>query len=79
MRKRSSFLCVAVLLAGCRDMRAEANMAEAMNQLGVELTAIQQDYAILQQQVDSLGMVVARQDTLIRQLANLAGVAVPQR
>lgn len=79
MRKRSGFLCVAVLLAGCRDMRAEANMAEAMNQLGVELTTIQQDYAILQQQVDSLGMVVARQDTLIRQLANLAGVAVPQR
>jgi hypothetical protein len=60
-------------------MRAEANMAEAMNQLGVELTTIQQDYAILQQQVDSLGTVVARQDTLIRQLANLAGVATPQR
>lgn len=54
-------------------------MAEAMTQLGVELSSIQQDYAILQEQVDSLRTVVARQDTIIARLANLANVPLPQR
>jgi hypothetical protein len=31
----------------------------------------------LQDRVDSLTMVVARRDTVIRQLANLAGVPMP--
>jgi hypothetical protein len=31
----------------------------------------------LQDRVDSLTMVMARRDTVIRQLANLAGVTVP--
>jgi hypothetical protein len=35
--------------------------------------------AALQGQVDSLARVVARQDSLLRQIANLAGVPVPSR
>lgn len=68
-----------LLLAGCRDPRAEANIAEAMTQVGVQLTAMQQDYAVLQAQVDSLSAVVARQDSLITRLAAMANLPVPPR
>ena len=67
------------LLASCRDPRAEANIAEAMIQVGTEISAMRQDFAVLQSQVDSLRGVVARQDTLITRLATLANMPVPQR
>lgn len=73
-----------ILVSSCRDPRAEANIAEAMVQVGTEMSAMRQDYAVLQNQVDSLRMVVARQDTLLARLAALANVPLanvplPQR
>jgi hypothetical protein len=70
---------LALLLASCRDPRAEANIAEAMVQVGTEISAIRQDMAVLQMQVDSLRSVVARQDTLITRLATVANVPVAPR
>jgi hypothetical protein len=71
------FLAVAVLgLTSCRDPRVEANVAQAMIQVGTEISGLQQDYAVLQSQVDSLRGVVARQDTLISRLAALANMPV---
>ncbi|HZI41647.1 MAG TPA: hypothetical protein VFD67_08080 [Gemmatimonadaceae bacterium] len=72
-------LLAALLLASCRDPRAEANIAEAMVQVGTEISAMRQDYALLQNQVDSLRGVVARQDTLISRLAAAANVPLPAR
>lgn len=68
-----------ILLAGCRDPRAEANIAQAMTEVGTTLTMVQQDYALLQSQVDSLRQVLARQDTIIARLASMAGLPIPQR
>ena len=76
--RRYSLLLLAFLLVGCRDPRAEANIAEAMMQVGTEVSALRQDYAALQNQVDSLRGVVARQDTLIGRLASLANVPLPR-
>ena len=73
MRKVISALAV-LLLCGCRDMRAEANVAEAMIQIGNQMSGMQQDFSSLQSTVDSLRQVVARQDTLINRLASLAGM-----
>lgn len=70
--------CALVLLS-CRDPRAEANIAQAMTDVGTEITAMQQDYAILQSQVDSLRGVVARQDTIIGRLASMAGLPYSPR
>lgn len=70
-------LLVGVLLSSCRDPRAEANIAEAMMQVGTEISAMRQDYAVLQNQVDSLRGVVARQDTLLAHLAAAANVPMP--
>lgn len=68
-----------LLFGGCRDPRVDANIAEAMTQVGAQMASFQQDVSILQDQIDSLRQVVARQDTLIARLANAAGVPLPQR
>jgi len=49
-------------------------MSEQIIQLGDGLNDLRQENAVLQQQVDSLRLVVAKQDSVVRQLANLAGV-----
>lgn len=76
---RFSRVLALILLAGCRDPRAEANIAQAMTEVGTTLTLVQQDYALLQSQLDSLRQVVARQDTVISRLASLAGLPIPPR
>jgi hypothetical protein len=73
------FAAAALLLSSCRDPRAEANIAEAMIQVGTEISAMRQDFAVLQSQVDSLRLVVARQDTAITRLTALANMPVLSR
>jgi hypothetical protein len=72
-------LLTCALLVSCRDPRAEANIAEAMIQVGTEMSALRQDVAGLQNEVDSLRSVVARQDTIISRLAAAANVPLPPR
>jgi outer membrane murein-binding lipoprotein Lpp len=69
----------ATLLSGCRDPRAEANIAQAMMDVGTQVSTMQQDYAILQTEVDSLREVVARQDTIIVRLASHVGLPISAR
>ena len=79
MRKVTQLLAAVLLVSGCRNMRAEANVAEAMIQIGNQISGMQQDYSALQFSVDSLRQVVARQDTLINRLASLAGMPLSTR
>jgi len=72
-------LLIGLVLSSCRDPRAEANIAEAMMQVGTEMSALRQDYAVLQNQVDSLRGAVARQDTLLAHLAAAANVPLPPK
>jgi hypothetical protein len=71
---RRAACALALVCAACPASRADVAMSEQIIQLGDGLNDVRQDNAALQQQVDSLRLVVARQDTVIRQLANLAGV-----
>ncbi len=67
-------------LAGClRNPSADVATAQALTEIADQLGAIQQDNAAMQGQIDSLRTVVARQDTVLRQVANVAGVPVPPR
>jgi hypothetical protein len=50
-----------------------------MIQVGTEMSEMRQDYAVLQNQVDSLRGVVARQDTLLARLASLANIPTATR
>jgi hypothetical protein len=77
MTHRTVSLVALVLVGSCRDPRAEANVAQGMMDLGTQVSSMQQDYAILQAQVDSLRGVVARQDTIITRLAGMAGLQLP--
>ena len=79
MRRRRLILALALLGIACRDPRAEANIAQAMTEVGTTISLLQQDQSDLQDRVDSLRQVIARQDTVIRQLATLAGVPYQSR
>ncbi len=71
-------LLVAATLTGClRNPAADAAAAQALTEIADQLGAMQQDNAALQNQVDSLRTVVARQDSVLRRLANMAGVPMP--
>jgi hypothetical protein len=78
MRPLLAIAAVAALTS-CRDPRAEANIAQAMIDVGTQLSSMQQDYAILQEELDSLRTVVARQDTILSRLASMAGLPVQPR
>ncbi len=78
MRPRALLLLpvmAAAALAGCvRDPETEANRAQQLIELGDALRDLQQQAADQAATVDSLRLVVARQDTVLRQLAGMAGV-----
>ena len=78
MRRTLVFLSLATSLS-CRDPRAEANIAQAMMDVGTSLNQVQQDLGDLYNRIDSLKEVAARQDTVIRKLAEIAGVPLPPR
>lgn len=77
--RKATLLMFAAAFAGCRDPRAEANIAQAMTEVGTTINSMQQDFAILQQEVDSLRQVVARQDTILGRLAGMAGLPYSPR
>ena len=76
MRRVVCAFALPLACAACPATRADVAMSEQIIQLGDGLNDLRQDTAALQQQVDSLRLVVAKQDTVIRQLANLAGVPI---
>lgn len=74
MRHVACAFALVLVCAACPASRADVAISEQIIQLGDGLNDLRQENAVLQQQVDSLRLVVARQDTVVRQLANLAGV-----
>ena len=72
-------MVVLVGLVSCRNPAADASMTEQLRQVGDELNASRQETAAMHEQIDSLRITVARQDTLLRQLAGMANVPVPSR
>lgn len=70
---------LSLLIAGCRSPQADALIAEQMRQIGDELNSSRQETAVMHERIDSLTTLVARQDTVLRQLALVAGVPMPIR
>lgn len=76
-----SFVALAplVLVAGCQQLTnpaAQAELQQSMYDLQDMLMDMRDESALLQTQVDSLRFVVARQDSSLRQLANLLGAPI---
>lgn len=74
--RRLGVLASLIVVTACIDTTAQQNTAQAIMDLGDQLSAMREDNAILQSQVDSLRGALARQDTVLRQLAGMAGVPV---
>jgi hypothetical protein len=74
-------LGAACLAGGCSrpPTRDELNSAQLANDMTDAVQELRNANAEMRASLDSLTRVVARQDTLVRQLANLAGVTVPPR
>jgi len=73
MRPFRAFIigCAALLAAGCVNPRAEANMAQALNDAANEIGGLKSDIAQLQTDLDSLRQAVAKQDTIISRIAEV--------
>lgn len=77
MFKRLTLLAL-VLLAGCLPAtEKDFQMAQTIQEMADAVNEIRMNSFELQDRVDSLTMLVAKRDTIIRQLANLAGVPMP--
>lgn len=71
-----------VLSAACGGIGApqgDVSTGQLMLELSEAINGLREDNAMLQAQVDSLRGEVARQDSLVRQLAAVAGMPVPPR
>jgi hypothetical protein len=77
--RRFALAAAVLAFAGCRNPQADALVAEQMRDIGDEVNNTRQETADLREAIDSLRIIVARQDTLLRQIASMAGVPVPPR
>ena len=68
------YLAVIFVAGSCTNPRVQANIAQALNDVGNELTAQRQDMSTLQDQIDSLKQAMAHQDTVIKRLINVTGI-----
>ena len=78
MLKRLVVFAFLVTAASCLPpTERDFQLAQTINEMSEAMNEVRQLSYELQDKVDSLTMVVARRDTVIRQLANLAGVPMP--
>ena len=73
---RTTVLLMFAFLGGCGDVQraGEVTLAETLMEMSDALAALREETALLQAQVDSLSHHVARQDTVMRRLASMAGL-----
>ena len=71
-------LAVTAVSACAPPSKQDIETAQAIAQLGDSYNDVRLTQQELQDQIDSLKTVVVRQDSVIRTLANLAGVPVPR-
>ena len=67
-------LAVILVAASCANPKVQADIMSEVNRAADEINAQRQDMAIMQEQIDSLKFAMVKQDSLIKQLANLAGI-----
>jgi hypothetical protein len=79
-QRRSRFLALALatagLAGGCTSPNALAGLQVQLNEAADAMNNLRQEIGILQTSIDSMNIVLAKQDTTIQRLANAAGIAV---
>lgn len=69
-------LVSAVAVSGCAAPQALADLQEQLNQAADAVNDINVNMSVMQSTIDSLTIVVARQDTTISRIANVTGVQI---
>ena len=64
--------------AACYQAPADMAQAEMLLDISDAMNDLRTENAILQDQIDSLYGMVARQDTLVRRMADQIGIPVPR-
>ena len=79
MRRRLPITGLFLVLCGCAVPATQQDLyiAQALVDIEDAMNEMRQATYELQDRVDSLRFVVAQRDTVLRQLANLAGMPVP--
>lgn len=80
MRISRRLLVVALITLGACGgprMSGDTTLAETLIEMSDALVAVREETALLQAQVDSLREHMARQDTVLRRLASMAGMPLP--
>ena len=72
-----SLATLLIIGAGCAASPADVNTAEQLVDIADAMNALRNDNAVIQDQLDSLRAVTARQDTIIARLAAQAGISIP--
>jgi hypothetical protein len=77
MRIRPAVPLLVLVAWSCLPSKQDVDSAQAIIEIGDALNDIRQTQSDLQEQIDSLRVEVAKRDSVVRQLANLAGVVIP--
>ena len=75
---RSLMILAALPLLSCTSPSASADLAQQLQEMGDVISETRGEAAQLRSELDSLRGVIARQDTVIRQLSSMAGVPYPR-
>ena len=78
-RRAAVIIAIALGIACTPNPVAQADAAQVITELTDAIGELQQNTAMLQEQVDSLRLVVARQDTMIARLSAVTGVPAMPR
>lgn len=76
IRRAAAIVAALVTTAACVP-GGDVDQAQLMLDLNDVMNEMRQENAVLQDQIDGLREDLARQDTLIRRIANLNGLTVP--
>ncbi len=72
--RRASAAALLLAAASCANPKAQAAIVQELNDAASEISAVRGDVAQLQNDVDSLRQVVAKQDTVISRLVEVTHV-----
>ena len=70
-------IALALAVTSCLPSKQDVDTAQTLIQIEDAINDIRQTQSILQDSIDSLRLEVVKRDTVIKQLANLAGVQIP--
>lgn len=74
--RRSRVVITALLASACANPRTEANVAQALNDAAIEISALKNDIAQLSTEIDSLRQALIKQDSTLSRIAAVNNIPI---